>query len=115
MLECCLFFINLFVQGSKPAAGTSAPVSSPSSQMVAQQMPCPVRPVSPGYQPSTDHDASRAKGVFMPTPPTYDLPSSARSNNSGMIGDVREPMEGHLFNGGSLSALDDKQVAEKLI
>ena len=101
---------NVFsLQGSRPAGGTSAGMTSSSSQMVSQQTPTSLRGVSSGYRTSVEYNACSMKGVFMPTPP-YDLSSSARSQNSGMVGDGGEQTESLPLIAGSMEAVNDKQV-----
>ncbi|XWS46091.1 hypothetical protein CRYUN_Cryun14cG0033900 [Craigia yunnanensis] len=96
-------------QGSRPAGGTSAGMTSSSSQMVSQQTPTSLQGVSSGYRTSVEYNACRMKGVFMPTPP-YDLSSSARSQNSDMVGDGGEQTESLPLIAGSLEVVNDKQI-----
>ncbi|EOX95971.1 hypothetical protein QUC31_005312 [Theobroma cacao] len=100
-------------QGSRPAAGTSAGMTSSSSQMVSQPTPpTSLRGVSSGYRTSVDYNACRMKGVFMPTPSPYDLSSSARSQSSGMVGDGGEQTESLPLIAGSMEAVNNKQVID---
>ena len=99
------------LQGSRPAGGTSAGMTSSSSQMVSQQTPpTSLQGVSSGYLTSAEYNACHMKGVFMPTPSPYDLSSSARSQSSGMVGDGGEQTESLPLIAGSMEAVNDKQV-----
>ncbi|KAL5859754.1 hypothetical protein ACOSQ4_001050 [Xanthoceras sorbifolium] len=100
-------------QGSRPAAGTSAMVTSSSSLMVSQQAPTPsLRGVSPGYQSSVEYNTCRVKGVFMPTASPYDLSSSAPSQTSALVGDGVEQRESHSLIGGPMNTINDKQIVD---
>ncbi|XWS32187.1 hypothetical protein CRYUN_Cryun23aG0139100 [Craigia yunnanensis] len=98
-------------QGSRPAGGTSAGMTSSSSQMVSQQAPPTSLPgASSGYCTSAEYNACHMKGVFMPTPSPYDLSSSARSQSSGMVGDGGEQTESLPLIAGSMEVINDKQI-----
>ncbi|XVE77136.1 hypothetical protein DITRI_Ditri13aG0037600 [Diplodiscus trichospermus] len=98
-------------QGSRPAGGTSAGMTSSSSQMVSQQTPPPsLQGVSSGYRTSVEYNACRMKGVFMPTPLPYDLSSNAHSRSPGMVGDGGEQTENLPLIAGSMEAVNDKQI-----
>ncbi|OMP00400.1 Glycoside hydrolase, family 14B, plant [Corchorus olitorius] len=100
-------------QGSRPAGGTSAGMTSSSSQMVSQQTPpSSLRGISSGYRTSVEYNACRMKGVFMPTPSPYDLSSSARSQSPGMVGDGGEQTDSLPLIAGSMEVVNDKQIME---
>ncbi|XP_022757316.1 beta-amylase 7 isoform X3 [Durio zibethinus] len=101
--------------GSRPTGGNSAGMTSSSSQMVSQQTPpTSLQGVSSGYRTSVEYNASRMKGVFMPSSSPYDLSSSARSQSSGMVGDGGEQIESLPFISGSMEAINDKQLIGQL-
>ncbi|KDP28631.1 hypothetical protein JCGZ_14402 [Jatropha curcas] len=100
-------------QGSRPVTGTSAAATTSSSHLVSQQTPSTsLRGVSPGYRTSVEYNSSRLKGVFMPTPSPFDLPTSTQSQTSAMMGDGVEQTESHPLIGGSLDTINDKQVVD---
>lgn len=96
-------------QGSRIVAGTSVGVTSP-SHLVNPQTPPSVKGVSSGCRTSVEYNACRMKGVFMPTPSSHDLSSSARSQTSGMGGNGVEQTGSHSIIGGSINAVIDKQI-----
>ncbi|KAJ8900480.1 hypothetical protein K2173_025257 [Erythroxylum novogranatense] len=97
-------------QGSRPAVGTSAGVTS-SSQQQQQNPPASLRGVSPGFRTSLDYNSCRMKGVFIPTP-TYDLSTNSHSQTPAMIGDAGEQLEGHPVVEGSVDIISDKHVVD---
>ncbi|KAI9182174.1 hypothetical protein LWI28_022777 [Acer negundo] len=100
-------------QGSRPAAGTSAMVTSSSSLMVPQQTPPPaLRGVSPGYCSSVEYNTCQMKGVFIPTPSPYDISPSAPSQTSALVGDGVKQTESHLLIGGPMDTVNDKQIVD---
>ncbi|KAL4323236.1 hypothetical protein GQ457_11G001330 [Hibiscus cannabinus] len=100
-------------QSSTPAAGTSAGMTSSSSQMISQQTPSPpttLQGVSSGHHTTVEYNACRMKGVFMPTPSPYDLSSTAHAQSSGMVADGREQTERLPPITGSMEVIIDKQI-----
>ncbi|KAL6323185.1 hypothetical protein AAG906_027465 [Vitis piasezkii] len=89
-------------QVPRPAGGTStAVVTSSSSHLVQQQTPpTSLRGVSSGYRSSVEYNASRMKGVF------------SRSHSAVVMGDRGGQAENHPLIGGSMDAVDDKQVVD---
>ncbi|KAG8653577.1 beta-amylase 7 isoform X3 [Manihot esculenta] len=100
-------------QNPRPLGGTSAGAISSSTHLVSQQTPsASLRGVSPGYRPSVEYNSSRLKGVFVPAPSPYDLPTSTQSQNSAMMGDGGEQTESHPLISGSLDNVNDKQIVD---
>ncbi|KAE8693828.1 Beta-amylase [Hibiscus syriacus] len=98
-------------QGSRPAGGTSAGMTSSPSQIPSQQAPpTSLQGVSSGYCTSVEYNACHMKGVFLPTPPPYDLSSSAHSQSSDMAGNGGERSESLPLIAGSMEAINDKQL-----
>lgn len=78
--------------------------------MASQQTPsASLRGVASGYRSPLEYNACQTKGVFMPTPPPYDLSSSSRSQTS-MAGDGEAQRDNHPLIGGSMDNVDEKQV-----
>ncbi|RVX09987.1 Beta-amylase 7 [Vitis vinifera] len=98
----------------RPAGGTStAVVTSSSSHLVQQQTPpTSLRGVSSGYRSSVEYNASRMKGVFVPASSPYDVSPSSRSHSAVVMGDRGGQAENHPLIGGSMDAVDDKQVVD---
>ncbi|EXC06819.1 Beta-amylase 7 [Morus notabilis] len=97
-------------QGSRH---TGAPVATSSSHMGQQQIPpASLKGVGSGYQSSVEYNECRMKGVYMPNSSPYDISTSARSQTSPMMGDGGEQTESHPLIGGSINAIDDKQVVD---
>ena len=87
--------------------------TSSSSQMVQQQTPpASLRAVATGYQSSLEFNESRMRGVYMPSSSPYDISTIAQSQTSTMAGDGGEQTESHPLIGGSINAIDDKQVVQ---
>lgn len=105
-------FSLLPFQVPRPAGGTStAVVTSSSSHLVQQQTPpTSLRGVSSGYRSSVEYNASRMKGVFVPASSPYDVSPSSRSHSAVVMGDRGGQAENHPLIGGSMDAVDDKQV-----
>jgi beta-amylase len=102
---------TFFQQGSRPAGGTSAAVTSSSSHLVSQQTPpASLRGVSPGYQTSVEYSTCSMKGVFMPNPSPYDLSASTQPQIPAVVGEGGEQTESNLHIGGSMDIINDKQV-----
>ncbi|XP_011023342.1 PREDICTED: beta-amylase 7 isoform X1 [Populus euphratica] len=100
-------------QGSRPAGGTSAAVTSSSSHLVSQQTPpASLRGVSPGYQTSVEYNTCRMKGVFMPNPSPYDLSASTQPQIPAVVGEGGEQTESSLHIGGSMDIINDKQIID---
>lgn len=101
-------------QVPRPAGGTStAVVTSSSSHLVQQQTPpTSLRGVSSGYRSSVEYNASRMKGVFVPASSPYDVSPSSRSHSAVVMGDRGGQAENHPLIGGSMDAVDDKQVVD---
>ena len=81
--------------------------------MVPQQTthtPPPLKGVATGYQSSVDYNACRMKGVYVPNSSPYDISTSGPSQTSTMVGDRVEQSDSQHFVGGSIDAIDDKQV-----
>lgn len=95
------------LQGPRPASVNSAAVSS---QMVSPQTPASLKGVTSGYRSSGELNACNMKGVFIPSSSPYDLPSSARSQNSSIVGDGGGQTDSHPLIGGSMDNVGDKQV-----
>ncbi|KAL9348324.1 hypothetical protein Peur_059690 [Populus x canadensis] len=100
-------------QGSRPAGGTSAAVTSSSSHLVSQPTPPgSLRGVSPGHRTSVEYNSCRMKGVFIPNPSPYDLSASTQSQTPGMVGEGREQTESDPRVGGSMDTINDKQIVD---
>ncbi|KAG6748104.1 hypothetical protein POTOM_048005 [Populus tomentosa] len=100
-------------QGSRPAGGTSAAITSSSSHLVSQLTPPgSLRGVSPGHRTSVDYNSCRMKGVFIPNPSPYDLSASTQSQTPGMVGEGREQTESDPRDGGSMNTINDKQIVD---
>ena len=99
------------MQGSRPAGGTSAAVTSSSSHLVSQPTPPgSLGGVSPGHWTSVEYNSCRMKGAFIPNPSPYDLSASTQSQTPGMVGEGREQTESDPRVGGSMDTINDKQV-----
>ncbi|KAJ9681479.1 hypothetical protein PVL29_020378 [Vitis rotundifolia] len=107
-------FSLLPFQVPRPAGGTStAVVTSSSSHLVQQQTPpTSLRGVSSCYRSSVEYNASRMKGVFVPASSPYDVSPSSRSHSAVVMGDRGGQAENHPLIGGSMDAVDDKQVVD---
>ncbi|XP_034205624.1 beta-amylase 2, chloroplastic-like isoform X2 [Prunus dulcis] len=97
------------LQGPRPAGVNSAAVSS---QMVSPQTPASLKGVTSGYRSSGELNACNMKGVFIPSSSPYDLPSSARSQNSSIVGDGGGQTDSHPLIGGSMDNVGDKQIVD---
>ncbi|KAJ6344159.1 hypothetical protein OIU76_005809 [Salix suchowensis] len=99
-------------QGSRPAGGTSAAVTSSSSHLVSQPTTPPgsIRGVSPGHRTPVEYNSCRMKGVFIPNPSPYDQSASTQSQTPGMVGEGREQTESDPRVGGSMDTINDKQI-----
>ncbi|KAI4328785.1 hypothetical protein L6164_021115 [Bauhinia variegata] len=99
-------------QGQRPAGGgTSAVNNSSSSHMASQQNPPALRGVGSGNRSSSEYNACRMKGVFVPGSPPYDLSSGSRSQTSSMMRDGEEQREDHPLIIGSMDS-DEKQMVD---
>ncbi|XP_021800272.1 beta-amylase 7-like isoform X3 [Prunus avium] len=96
-------------QGPRPAGVNSAAVSS---QMVSPQTPASLKGVTSAYRSSGELNACNMKGVFIPSSSPYDLPSSARSQNSSIVGDGGGQTDSHPLIGGSMDNVGDKQIVD---
>ena len=98
------------LQGPRLAGVNSAAVTSSSSQMVSPRTPASLKGVTSGYQSPGELNASNTKGVYLPSLSPYDLPSSARSQGSSIVGDGAGQTESHPLIGGSMDNVGNKQV-----
>nr|TKS14540.1 hypothetical protein D5086_0000046140 [Populus alba] len=100
-------------QGSRPAGGPSAAITSSSSHLVSQLTPPgSLGGVSPGHQTSVEYNSCCMKGVFIPNPSPYDLSASTQSQTPGMVGEGREQTESGPRDGGSMNTINDKQIVD---
>ncbi|XAR63062.1 Beta-amylase [Bertholletia excelsa] len=96
-------------QGTRAAGGTSSTaVASTSSDVPMQQLPpAPARGISPSYRSSIECNASRMKGVFVPTSSPYDVSSSTPCQTPAVMGGGAG-----VEIGGSIDTVDNKQVMD---
>ncbi|XP_028770299.1 beta-amylase 7 [Neltuma alba] len=100
-------------QGQRPAGGTSTVVTSSASHMASQQTtPTSLKGATSGCRSSSEYNASRLKGVFMPAPTPYDLTSGSQSQSSSMMGSGEEQRDNHPLIGCSMDNVDEKQIVD---
>ncbi|CAN6711026.1 unnamed protein product [Malus baccata var. baccata] len=99
-------------QGPRLAGVNSAAVTSSSSQIVSPRTPACLKGVTSGYQSPGELNASNTKGVYLPSLSPYDLPSSARSQGSSIVGDGAGQTESHPLIGGSMDNVGNKQIVD---
>ena len=97
------------LQGARLAGVNSAPVTS-SSQMVSPHTPACLKGGTSSYQSPGELNACNTKGVYLPSLSPYELPSSARSQSSSLVGEGACQTESHPLVGGSMDNIGDKQV-----
>ncbi|KAM2280356.1 hypothetical protein ACFX1S_041085 [Malus domestica] len=98
-------------QGARLAGVNSAPVTS-SSQMVSPHTPASLKGGTSSYQSPGELNACNIKGVYLPSLSPYDLPSSARSQSSSLVGEGACQTESHPLIGGSMDNIGDKQIVD---
>ncbi|CAN6568119.1 unnamed protein product [Malus baccata var. baccata] len=103
---------NYNLRGPRLAGVNSAAVTSSSSQIVSPRTPASLKGVTAGFQSPGELNACNTKGVYLPSLSTYDLPSSARSQGSSIVGDGAGQTESHPLIGGSMDNVGNKQIVD---
>ncbi|GAB4844484.1 Beta-amylase 7 [Ancistrocladus abbreviatus] len=97
-------------QGTRPAGGVSTSAGASSSNMMPQQTPPSLRGVASGFRSTVKYNACEMRGVFVPTSSPYDVSSGSQSHSSSMVGGGGERIEDHPLVGGSIHAINNKQL-----